>query len=349
MRILKPFAYLIFFGFSLSLVTQARASSISRQIEKNDLRVVIDYSAIIDKKLNDEGICNINYTPTKLNSSGTPIKMLGFAHVYMGPGPGSSIHGHLGERFVYCIGEKIFDVYFDGVRLDEKSLELFQLDYPSADQSYVQSAKAMGGLYYRKVINPTKLSLYGMDTVQANRNIYEQWLDISEDEIYDLLLKNIERKKEQAIKISNNGELDRFSGLGNNCTFQVTEDLQSIESFKSVKVPFKVKRYKSAGYTTRYRTLDNAVKSVQPKYIYQALAQAKITKLLVIYPSQDNMRKVFFNNLSFEDSIKALEVPVFKFKPKYSDDWSRDEKDQLVDQLEDYLSPLARFFKETID
>lgn len=339
---IKSFVTIMIFGFS----TVIGAKSISDQIRDDKLEVVIDYSALIDKKLVSENICNSNYSPTRFNSSGVAIKMLGYAHVYMGAGPGISKFGHLGERFVYCKGSELFDMYYDGIKLTEGSISLFQADYPDASIDYIRSPKAFNSIYYRKIQDPTQVNVYGSDTIRNNRNIYEQWLKISEKEMYELLLRNINRVAAQAKLVSGEEQLPKFRDLSNNCTDQVTEDLKSVQSFRTtfIKDPSSYDTSGPANYVYMTENLNTVV----PKSVYLALSEAKVTELLVIYPSQDNTRKILFNKHPFADAIKILEVPAAKINPKFAPDWTEEELKEMEARFDDYQSPLASHFADKI-
>lgn len=344
---LKKLVTLFIIGFS----TVAGAKSILDQIKEDDLKVAIDYSAIINKQLVMEDICQSSYTPTKYNSSGIPVKMLGYAHVYMGAGPNVSKFGHLGERFVYCIGNELQDMYYDGIKLTKEAIPLFESDYPDARKEYINSKKVLNSLYYRKIQNPTQINLYGTDTVRNNRNIYEQWLDINEKEMLDLLVRNINRVAKQALQVAKEEKLAAFRGLLNNCTYEVTEDLQSIPTLKSIKIETVAENNFSDAVmpeSKNYVSLSEYLNSVIPKSVYKSLTEGRVTKLLVIYPSQENMRKIFFQKTSFIQSIKLLEVPLMSFNPKFAPNWSQDEINRLTTELADYHSPLAMFFMERI-
>lgn len=344
---LKKLITFTIIGFS----TVTSAKSILSQIKDDKLKVAIDYSAIINKQLVTEDICNTSYMPTKLNSSGTPVKMLGYATVYMGAGPGISRYGHLGERFVYCIGNELHDMYYDGIKLTKEAIPLFESDYPDARKDYINSNKVQNSLYYRKIQNPTQTAVYGADTIANNRNVYEQWLDITENEMYDLLVKNINRVANQSSVVLKEGKLAAFKSLFNNCTYEVTEDLRSVSSLNYVKVEIVTESFTSDSQTytdVEYRNLGGYLDSIAPKTIYNALSAGKVTKLLVIYPSQDNVRKIFFTQNSFENSIAALEVPPFKLNPKFAVDWSEEEIDLLKTNLADYKSPLVQYFMSRI-
>jgi hypothetical protein len=337
----KKLIMIMILGFS----TVASAKSISEQIKEDGLKVAIDYSATINKQLITENICNSDYTPTRYNSSGVPVKMLGYAHVYMGAGPGISKFGHLGERFVYCRGSELYDMYYDGLKLTEGSFPRFKADYPQASEEYIRSKKALNSIYYRKIPNPTQVNVYGLDTIRTNRNIYEQWLKITESEMYDLLVKNINRVAEQTKLVSEEKQLPKFRDFLNNCTDEVTEDLISVPSLKSVVIE---KERTGEGSEFVDQLLTDTLNTFIPKSIYFALTEAKVTELLVLYPSQDNMRKIYFQNASFEKSIKLLEVPIIKFNPKFAPDWTEEELKQLESKLSDYQSPLAKFFTERV-
>jgi len=339
--------YKIFILIILGFSTIASAKSIIDQINEDDLKVVIDYSAIINKQLITENICHTNYTPTKFNKDGIPVKMLGYANVYMGTGPGISRYGHLGERFVYCIGSELHDMYYDGIKLRKETLPLFHNDYPEASLDYASSNKVLNSLYYRKIQNPTQISVYGNDTVRSNRNIYEQWLKISEKEMLDLLVRNINRVAKQALQISNEENLAPFRGLLNNCTYEVTDDLRSIPTLQSIKIEISNPDESGPFVAKDYILLSDSVKSISPRWVYNALTEGHVTKLLVIYPSQDNVRKIFFNKVSFHQSLKILEVHDFNFNPKFAKDWNETELKKL-NSLIDYKSPLASFFEREV-
>jgi hypothetical protein len=328
----------IFIGFSANL----SAKSLINQIKEDRVKVVIDYSAIINKQLIEQDICQNNYTPTKFNTAGEPVKMLGYANVYMGAGPGISKFGHLAERFVYCIGNQLNDIYFDGVKLSKDALPFFTNDYPNASEEYLNSKKVIDAIYYRKLQNPTQVSIYGNDTVLTNRNIYEQWLSLTENEILTLLIKNIERIERQNLLVNEQKELPRFMGLLNNCTYQVTEDLISLPRIKNLLIPKKNNNSKDINDDKELLII--TLNSVIPKSVYFALTESNLTKLLVIYPSQENMRTIYFNKLSFEKSIKLLEVPTLSLNPKFAQNWNEFELNSLRTELTEYQSPLAKLF-----
>lgn len=327
----------------IGLNSQAGAKSISDQIKQDGLNVEIDYSAAINKQLITENICQTAYSPTKFNNAGIPIKMLGFAHVYMGAGPGVSKMGHLGERFIYCIGNELEDIYYDGIKAQKENLETILFHHPNATREYILSNKVIGALYIRKIQNPTQMGIYGLDTI--NRNIYEQWLDISENEILNLLIANIKKIEKQRLQISHEKKLPSFNSFINNCTKHVTLDLKSIPTLQKIQIEDGTDD--DTGFK-KFNSLGNTLNTVRPKSVYKALSEANITKLLVIYPSVENMRKIYFTNLTTEDAIDLLEVPYYSINPKFSNNWNSEEIIQLENNLRNYKSPLATYLYKKI-
>lgn len=336
---LKILICFIIFGFSTFL----SAKTILNQIKDDQLKVAIDYSAIIDAKYAFEDVCKANYQPTKVNHEGTPIKMLGYAAVYMGSGPGISRYGHAGERFVYCIGEELFDVYYDGVKLTKEVLSDFQIIYPEIDPVYLNSEKVIGAIYYRKILNPTQNLEYGLDTIRANRNIYEQWLKLTENEILSLLQNNIQRINDQDKKVEQKIKLPRFRGILNNCTDEVVSNLQSLERFAAIKIGTnnQIEPFNEI-------SLKDKLNTFEPKEIYLGLSESSMVDYLVIYPSIDNVRKVLLNEVSQKELYKILEIPHFKLNPKFASNWTDFEIKQINNKLINYKSPLLNYFENRI-
>lgn len=342
------FIKVIIFSLSIGFSTIISAKSFSNQIESFDQNIVVDFSAAINKQIQNENICNTDYKPTKFNKKGVAIKMLGFAYVYFGAGPGMSKFGHSGERIVYCKGNQLYDILYDGMKFDKNLISYFQKKHPKAPKAYINSEKVFDSLYYRKIQNPTKLSHYGLEITITNRNIYEQWLSLTEKEIYDLLLVNINRMKAQKELIQQRKKLPRFSGLFNNCTYQVTEDLQVVPSLIDAQIDYKVKRLGGRVKMTKQKSLTKTLHSVHPKSVFFSLSKGNITDLLVIYPSQESMREIYFQKLTFEEIIDYLEVPEFNINPQGSEDWSIQEASQIRRDFKDYESPLSEYFKSII-
>jgi len=329
--------------------THAGAKTILEQSIEDNVEIKISYAALINSQLRNSDLCKQEYTPTRMNKSGTkPVKMLAYAYVLMGPSSGSGRYGHSGERFIYCIGETLYDVYYDGIKLTEMSTELFKDDYAGTTDKYLNK-KLMGSLYLREIHFPTRNTLYGFDTIFNNRNIYEQWLDITEDEIYSLLEKNISRRNIQSEKVKNQKKLPTFRGLLNNCTYTISMNLQTLPTLQNIKLSYKVQKpRKGPGKMIKYKSLTKYLNTVQPKAIFNALGRANITKLLVIYPSQLNTREILNNDLSINEQISLLEVPSYFSKLKRSNQWLDIELEQIQKDFKDYKSPLIEELEQII-
>lgn len=244
------------------------------------IQLIFDPSIYAQKNVHNWDYCLSNYTPSYLTASGKKIKMLGVAMVYMGPSNGISIFGHLAERFVYCIDDKLFDLAYEYVPNSKESAEIkLTPDMPIALQENYQKAVVV-----HLMLNP--VLAYAQEQNSKNRSIYETWLSIDETSMHKLLVSNVDRLNEQTLKIKNHELLTEYKVMSDNCQKPVLQDLE-------IANPGYILKHDSARLT--------------PGFFYSKIKTIK-DSTLIIYPSQRMYRlqkfknagkSTFFENITF--------------------------------------------------
>ncbi len=175
------------------------------------------------------GTCLENYSPDVVTPSGTRIKMLGAAFVYMGPANGTSVLGHSGERFVYCRNDELFDAVYEYEKPEEGMIgPSFEKQYGIrlADYSDAEKKNLANALYLEVSLDPAEY--YAFEQTQIMRTIYETWFELDGAKMYEMLAANAKRYAEQTRKIKAHEPLDGYSLFKNNCATPVSQDMAII-------------------------------------------------------------------------------------------------------------------------
>ncbi|MCP4915274.1 MAG: hypothetical protein GY909_19290 [Oligoflexia bacterium] len=190
-----------------------------------------DATSFGDQNLEKYGICKRDYKPTKILKSGKKMKMLGMALVYMAPGYTTSVMGHMAERYVYCLDDRLVDVLFEFTQLTEGEVDHMKDTYKKyldgASDEYIKSL--VGQIYMKYQRNPanSRLGGYGFYSFYTNRDILEVWPKVTESEIYNGLQDSLGMWKTQREQFKKREIFPDYDLFKNNCTHPVREKLNS--------------------------------------------------------------------------------------------------------------------------
>jgi hypothetical protein len=259
------FLFLLFLGQFSAFVPSAFAES--------EPKPTIDFSTFVDQGVQQLDTCLKPYEADATTASGNTIKMLGVALVYMGPTNGSSILGHVGERFVYCRDNKRFDVLYDYAPLSADQINAGP-DNP-VNQAYETNFNAfsaaekksmVGSLYVNMSFKPA--NDYDIYQTEYDRTIQEAWLDTDGQNMYKMLIANTDRYEEQNRKLAAHEPLPPYELLSDNCLKPVKQDLAIVN-------PSYVAKNNLSGLT--------------PSFYFGFMKGQKVEKIIV-YPSQTLFR-----------------------------------------------------------
>ncbi|MBT3586386.1 MAG: hypothetical protein HN509_15875 [Halobacteriovoraceae bacterium] len=243
---------------------------------KNQLYKVhleFDPTHLTDKTLEQYAICERPYRPTKIMKSGKRLKVLGMAIIYMAPGFSTSVAGHVAERYVYCLENKLMDIMFEYTQMTSGELENMKSVYSKyldgITDEYVQRQKSK--IYMKVRTNPasTNMEGYGFLAFHTNRDLIEIWPKASEEAIYSGLQDSLKHYKKQKQNFIERKDFEVYSLLHNNCTHPVRERLNH--------------------FAGEYKISD--MKGFYPPYIFGFLKKKNAEKM-IIYPSQRTLRKL---------------------------------------------------------
>jgi hypothetical protein len=257
-------------------------------------KVEFDTTSFSDTKLQRYNICKTDYVPTKVLKSGKKIKMLGMAIVYMAPGFTTSVAGHVAERYIYCLDNKIKDIMFEYTQLTE--YELDDVKYVYEKQVDGASDKYLNGLVdsiYIKVkhdVSNNELNGYGFVQFHTNRDVLEIWPKFSQLEMYDGLQTSLKEFQKQKKNLVDRIDFEEYSLLKNNCTHPVRE---------------RIKEYSDGELEI------DPIRGLTPIWIFNFLKKKNVHKIIV-YPSQRLLRKyqmleagksLFWENTTFWSKV----------------------------------------------
>lgn len=235
-------------------------------------KMEFDSTSMTDEDLTKYDICKADYKPTKVLSSGKRLKMLGMAIVYMAPGYTTSVMGHMAERYIYCLNDKLVDVLFEFTQMTKGELQDVRnvySDYLSnVSEDYIKSLD--GRIYMKFKTNPVtnRMGAYGFYQLYTNRDIIEVWPKVTNDEIYKGLQDNLKLWKDQKENFKNGVQFPDYDLFKNNCTHPVREKLNR--------------------FTEDYDI--NNWQGLTPINIFGFLKK-KSTEKIIMYPSQRLLRK----------------------------------------------------------
>lgn len=237
-------------------------------------KIVVDPTTFSIEGLRPYNVCNRPHEPDLYTPIGNkPIKFLGYAITYMSPSFYPSQFGHVGERYIYCVGRRMVDVTFEHVQLNPNNEQEFKKKYyqyldTSQDLSPFINA-IMGKKYVRFVQNAASIKEYGSQQFAKNRDIIEVWLDVDPKTAYKSYMKSYKIYKQQKEYIKNmdvDGWPD-YKVFSDNCTHPIREKLNDLGG--------------------EYAISD--FDGMLPSFIYNFLKTKKVDRI-ILYPSQRTMR-----------------------------------------------------------
>jgi hypothetical protein len=252
-------------------------------------KMEFDATSLTDQSLKKFNICKRNYKPTKITSKGKRIKALAMAIVYMAPGYTTSVAGHVAERYIYCLEDKLMDIMFEYTQMTTGELDNMRSVYKKhlnkVDSTYIQRQE--GRIYMKLRTNPatTTAEGYGFYQFHTNRDIIEVWPKMNEAEVYEGLQESLKNYKQQGIDFSEKKDFEDYSLLSNNCTHPIRERLNHLGGEYEI----------------------NDTTGFNPIWIFGFLKK-KTAQKVIIYPSQRTLRKmkmlekgqsIFWENASF--------------------------------------------------
>ncbi len=236
-------------------------------------KMEFDATSLTDQSLKKYKICERDYRPTKINSKGKRVKVLGMAIVYMAPGYTTSVAGHVAERYVYCLENKLMDIMFEYTQMTIGELanmkSVYKKHLHKVSDNYIQRQE--GKIYMKVRTNPatTAAEGYGFAQFHTNRDIIEVWPKMNEDETYTGLQTALNSYKKQGQDFSNEIDLEDYSLLNNNCTHPIRERLNRLGGEYEI----------------------NDTVGFNPIWIFGFLKK-KTAHKVIIYPSQRTLRKM---------------------------------------------------------
>lgn len=252
-------------------------------------KMEFDATSLTDQSLKRFNICKKDYKPTKINSKGKRIKALGMAIVYMAPGYTTSVAGHVAERYIYCLEDKLMDIMFEYTQMTTGEIDnmrsVYKKHLDKVDDSYIERQE--GKIYMKLRTNPatTAPEGYGFAQFHTNRDIIEVWPKMSEEDVYEGLQVSLNHYKKQGKDFSEGKDFEDYSLLSNNCTHPIRERLNHLGGEYEI----------------------NDTTGFNPIWIFGFLKK-KTAEKVIIYPSQRTLRKMkmleegkslFWENASF--------------------------------------------------
>ena len=211
------------------------------------------------------------------------------AITYMAPGYTTSVAGHVAERYIYCLEDKLMDIMFEYTQMTVSELanmkSVYKKHLDKVNDDYIRRQE--GKIYMKVRTNPatTAQEGYGFAQYHTNRDIIEVWPKMNEAETYDGLQVALQNYKKQGKDFSEMVDLEDYSLLNNNCTHPIRERLNRLGGEYEI---------------------NNAV-GFNPIWIFGFLRKKNAHKVIV-YPSQRTLRKmkmlekgqsVFWENATF--------------------------------------------------
>jgi len=236
-------------------------------------KMEFDATSLTDQSLKKYKICERDYKPTKINSKGKRVKVLGMAIVYMAPGYTTSVAGHVAERYVYCLENKLMDIMFEYTQMTVGELanmkSVYKKHLPKVSEEYIKRQE--GKIYMKVRTNPatTAAEGYGFAQFHTNRDIIEVWPKMEEAQTYEGLQNSLNNYKKQGSDFSQEIDLEDYSLLNNNCTHPIRQRLNELGGEYEI----------------------NNTVGFNPIWIFGFLKK-KTAHKVIIYPSQRTLRKM---------------------------------------------------------
>ncbi|OFZ22048.1 MAG: hypothetical protein A2202_00800 [Bdellovibrionales bacterium RIFOXYA1_FULL_36_14] len=265
-------------------------------------KIVVDPSSLSKEGLQKFNVCAQSYQPDLYTTQNLPVKILGFAIVYMAPAFSSSQFGHVAERYIYCVENRMVDTLYEFGQFRPTNLNDFKdryrenLDFLSegsnklteSDEAFMISLLKKN--YIQPRSNPASYQVYGKMQLENNRDIIEVWLNVDPLLIYENYLMSLRLYKKQKELVKNRNSVDwpNYDLFHSNCTHPVREKLNHIGGEFSIS------------------NFDGFL----PSFIYNFLKKKKVAKI-IFYPAQKTLRRyqmldigksINFENITFLSS-----------------------------------------------
>jgi hypothetical protein len=241
--------------------------------EALDQKSGIDFSTLSGSETQAFAFCNGDFTPDATTKAGVKIKMLGAALVYAAPSNGSSILGHVGERFTFCFDHQYLDAFYDYAPFDPSDLknpQAFQAQYGVDPTTYTaeENKILLASNFEHVSINTDIGGVYGSEQLLDDRSIYEAWFKIDGATMYQMMGANADRYTDQLAKLQAHQPLAPYKLLTDDCMTPVVKDMLLIN-------PSYISKHSPARLT--------------PTFLYNFVKNHDVDRI-IIYPSQREFR-----------------------------------------------------------
>ena len=180
-------------------------------------KIVVDPSSLSKEGLQKFNVCSQPYQSDLYTAQNLPVKILGFAIVFMAPAFSSSQFGHVAERYIYCVENRMVDTLYEFGQFRPTNLNDFKnryrsdLDFLSEDSNKLTPTdetfmiSLLKKNYIQPRSNPASYQVYGKMQLKNNRDIIEVWLNINPLLIYDnyLITLHLYKKQKELVKNRN--------------------------------------------------------------------------------------------------------------------------------------------------
>jgi hypothetical protein len=284
LRSLKPLNFLLLFALWFSgHLAQASAPLSADQMaalqeasiqklqsgEALNQKSGVDFSTLSASENLAFDYCNNSSTPDAVTKSGQKIKMLGAALVYASASNGSSILGHVGERFAFCLDYQYYNVLYDYSPFEESDWnDNFDILYNVKRATFSAAEK-------KSILNSNFVqahfdvgAVYGEEQLTADRTIFEAWFKINGQTMYQMMMANVSRYAEQLVKIQTQQPLPAYKIPSDDCVTPVVQDFELIN-------PNYISKHSPARLT--------------PSFLYNFVKNHNVDRIIV-YPSQRQFR-----------------------------------------------------------
>jgi hypothetical protein len=191
---------------------------------------VVDMTSLSHQTINETHLCRYEGAADKVLDDGTPVKVFGVAMVYLAPGKGTSVFGHVGVRLVYCYGTQAWDSLVEWTQFTAAEEYSFQSMYPRLDMKSL-SSELDHAFFVKTTLNPASLEAhqgpsYALYQVSTNRNIFEAWLELSSKYKLQFLEATLDRIQEQNVSLAAPKSLPKYDKFSRSCVTQLVDLLK---------------------------------------------------------------------------------------------------------------------------
>ena len=190
----------------------------------------VDMTSLSHQTILENHLCRYEGPADKILSDGTPLKVLGVALVYLAPGKGTSVFGHVGVRLVYCYGEQAWDSLVEWTQFSPAEEYSFKTMYPDLKLKNL-SNELEHALFVKTTLNPASLEAhqgpsYALYQISTNRNIFEAWLDLESKDKLQILTTTLDLIQAQNESLASQRNLPKYDKFSKSCVTQLVELLK---------------------------------------------------------------------------------------------------------------------------